>query len=708
MRFRAPSFLLFSLSTVVVMLFFPACSGHTTGTGVAKITVSPTIVSASRGDVVQLSLSAADATGGIISADYNFVSADPTLATVSAAGQICAGVWDSHGVVCTPATHTGQTTIVITPQKGSATATVTVYVHEKVDGIVANEPTGCTSSTQVTNVSATAFSNDPAVCSSLGEGAPPCEIPASTLGPLTWAAVNGSVVTFSNSLNNPGAATATTPGKTQIYASIGNLRSPAVSFTTCPIVTLVLCTSTPCTAPPATSTFSLAAAGTEPLYAEAVDSKGTSLVSPNISWLSSNTYAIALAETAATTTTTATTLAFTATGSHAGSYATILAVCVNPVCNIGLAPVYSNALIGQVTGTSSATIYAASTSSTTVVPINSSDNSLGTSATLNHVPTSVLADREGTKLLFGSDSSGVMLLSAGATTSTTLSINGRPLAFSDDGAYALISDAADKVLYLLTLSNSSAIVLSAPNGATGGGFTPDGATIWFTDGTDTLYTYSPNLGMLTFNLPAAATDVEFSENGPVAYLAGGAVNAIPVRATCIPDPTHPDHPLVDSLAADAPTMVRAIPNGSGAVVLDLPNLRVVSTSNVSQACPPTATDSQTVVALPSGALLNVANGASFFTTPDSSKAVVVSKTGVLDVVALSGGTATSVPITGSPATIYPGGTLADGSILYIGAGDHKVHKIDLTSNTDTTQIDPKLLDSSSNAVDPDLVVVAPK
>ncbi len=656
--------------------------------------------------MILLTLAASSSTGASITADYNFVSQDPTLATVSSAGEVCAGVWNADGTVCTPAANTGQTIIQVTPQKGSATATVTVFVHEKIDYIVANPPSSCVSSTQVANVSATAYSQDVTYCASLST-TPPCAIPQATLGPFSWGSVNSSVVRFNNTINNYGVATASVPGETQIFASLGNLNSPAVNFTTCPIVKLVLCTSTPCTTPPSSNTFSLAAAGTEALYAEAIDSNGTVLVSPPIIWTSTNTYALTLGETAATSTTPLTTLAFTATGAHAGSYATILAACVRPGCNINLSPIYSNSLVGQVTGTPNATIYAASTQSTTVVPISYSNNSLGTSVTLGHVPSSLLINPEGNQLVFGADSGGVMLLAAGGTTPTTTSINGRPLAFSPDGSTVLLSNPVEKVVYALNITSiSAAIVFNAPNGATGGGFTPDSATLWFTDGSTTLYTYNMDQGLLKYTLAAPAVDAAFIGNGPIGYVAEPAPTTVVALATC--DPTQ----TVDTqLLSYSPTKLAQIPSGNGVAVLDLPEVRLITNPVVTQnvtatGCTVTAAETASSAALPNGGSLNVT---SFFVTPDSSKAIVISKTGgVVDVVTISNGTVTPITLTGSPASIYPGGVLADGSMLYVGASDGTVHAISLSTNTDTTQINPQLTDTNGNATYPDLVGVAPQ
>ncbi len=76
---------------------------------------------------------------------------------------ICAGKWDTSFIVCTPTIgDAGVGQVTITATSGSVKSTMTLYVHLKVDRVVVNPLSGCTTMGQVVNASASAFSTSAA------------------------------------------------------------------------------------------------------------------------------------------------------------------------------------------------------------------------------------------------------------------------------------------------------------------------------------------------------------------------------------------------------------------------------------------------------------------------------------------------------------------------------------------------------------------
>ncbi len=91
--------------------------------------------------------------------------------------------------------------------------------------------------------------------------------------------------------------------------------------------------------------------------------------------------------------------------------ASITATCSYPDCNINVPAQYSlNVVTATVSGNSTANVYAASTKSTTLIPISTSTNTAGTAITLPYLPNSIIIDPAGNNLYLGS-SSGLMAVS---------------------------------------------------------------------------------------------------------------------------------------------------------------------------------------------------------------------------------------------------------------------------------------------------------
>jgi hypothetical protein len=186
-------------------------------------------------------------------------------------------------------------------------------------------------------------------------------------------------------------------------------------------------------------------------------------------------------------------------------------------------------------------------------------------------------------------------------------------------------------------------------------------------------------------LSGTANDNDFLATGHAAYLAGGAPGQVTARAICDP------FSQVDSKPAANPQLVRAIPDGSGMLALDPPNILVLSPISADNACPTNVTSNS------NSYVTGISNPTALLVTPDSTKAFITDGSGTVYVFNLSSHNTTPVALTGVTATFESDVTL-DSKYAYVGASDGKVHKIDLTTGTDVGQIDPKLKQTDNTTV----------
>src|SRR5208337_3789263 len=317
--------------------------------------------------------------------------------------------------------------------------------------------------------------------------------------------------------------------------------------------------------------------------------------------------------------------------------ASITATCSFPDCNINVPAQYSqNVVTATVTGSTSTKVFAASTLSTSLVPISTSTNTAGTAITLPYQPNSIVADQAGANLYLGS-SSGLMMLNIASNTVATQPVTGTVIAISPDSTYLLISDSVANAIYYYNLP-------TAATTSTAGGFTTSSSV------------YTPDSG---FNGWVSST-----------------------------------------------TLIRAIPNGTGAVAADSPSVDVVSTpGTLSQGCP--------IITPSTVSSFNIGVGpftaGQLFMSPDSSRAWIIpsdSKIPELLEFNLQSSTPTVIPISNGVVG-YTGGILSDGSEVYVGTRDGTVHRIDVASSSDVQAIPVNLLDANGNLVVPNLVAVQP-
>ncbi len=757
-----------AMAAVFFLSCLVACGGSSTAnTTATQLILNPTTFSLNQGAVGTLSVTAENSAGTIVPADITFTSSNTSVATVSTGGLICAGQWDSVFINCTPNGGVGQVTITAT-SNNNITGTATAYIHEQVDQVQAVLANNCTSMGQAVSVSGQAFSttapgcslsapcnitstvgpfafgsNDTTIVASSsgivstfnsttnsptyssggtisGTSGQTCNLsnfvgvngatatvaltsantiasgthltitaPGSggTTPPTTATLSNGSATcsgtaTVITSLTN-GVLTAEVPGVTTVFASVSGVNSVGAPYETCRVAQIMVTNATS-----GQTSFTLNPGGTQPLTADVYDSTGR-YITPTLAWGSSSTAAATVA--ASGSVSNPGTITAVAPGT-----AYITASCSFPSCNRFVPAQYSqNIVTATVTGTTGTLVYAASTNSLMLVPFNIATDTPGTAITLPAYPNSIAADPAGVSVYLGTNSSGLMAVNVSSGGVTTYAVNGPIVAVSPDGQYLLISDPAGAVRYFDVAT--PAVTGSAPGyTTTSSAYTPDSQSNQWINGTNLgVGLQSAFSGLVSLGYTANALDI--SAPGGLTYITSASSREINVLSTC----NQAENP---TLPANAPTLIAKLPNGTGAVAADPPDIDVVTTPLPYNAGCPVTTQS-TLVAYP---LVQTGSftAQQIFVTSDSTRAWIVSDLPELLTFDLSNLTPATVALTGSP-TPYNGGVTLDGANVYVGTSDGTVHRISTSAMADITQIPVSLKDANGNVTPPNLVVVVP-
>jgi hypothetical protein len=459
---------------------------------------------------------------------YNYGTSNNKLVDISPTGSMCAGTWNRNSgggiadyTICqypNPLPDTGglpYSVAYITATANSVTSNpVAVYVHAQVSSISLVGPQQCLSQTQLANLDAQAcYSSNgkqqllcaPSSVTSANYACPLApgvkSVPncSSAIGTLTYTAGTGSVASI-NPITNQ--ITAEQPGTTVITASVAGSGSAAGYFSTCPPKSISI-------------TLNGKTSGTvtqgvqQNLVTQVIDTAGNPITGLVLDYQSTNQLDITASNSGAVT------ASFPGTSS-------VYAICQPGSCNpapinqvglygTGLA-VSSNPVTITTPGTASSYIwYSAPGRSQYFVPVSLLNGTVGSTVRLPFVPNSMVMDRSGASLYFGS-SHELMIYS---TTSNTLTKQdpaapGVVLAVAPNNSLALINDPVRQVFYLYN-----------PNGTVGSTFgglgvsaqwTPDSKTLYVSDSaalggnhTDTLYVYNANTGWTTYALPSSSS-----------------------------------------------------------------------------------------------------------------------------------------------------------------------------------------------------------
>ena len=590
----------------------------------------------------------------------------PTTATLSSGTANCSGT----ATVVTALNNTlgtGQSVI-------GATATVALTGSNTI-----------ASGTHLTITNSGYGANTPPTTATLSNGSATCSGTANVLTSLTGS----------------GVFTAQNPGSTTIFASVSGVNGVSTPYLTCPVTSIVVHA-----AGSSSTSITVSKAGVQPVVADVYDSAGQA-IRPALTWASSSTATATVAVGSDST-------AASVTGVAPGT-ASITASCSYPICNktysnapppYNIGAQYSqNVLTASVPGSTSTTVYAASTNSTTLIPISTSTNAAGTTITLPNLPNSMLIDPSGTNLFLGS-ASGVMQVNLAGASVTTLQFNGTVVAISPDGNYLMVSDSGSNNVFYYGISTGT--VNGTSNGfvTSSSAFTPDSRfTEWVSGSTLTSVlstviggTGIPGNGMTT--LPYTASAMDISAQGGLAYITGESPSQIDVRSTCN------QSDVVPMLSATNPTLIKALPNGTGAAAADSPAVDLLTTpAALGPGCPvPVPSPPVTITPIDLG--VGAFNARQVFVSYDSSRAWVISDLPEMIYVDLTSNSPVVIPYVGG-ATAYSGGITLDGTEVYVGTSDGTVHRLDVASGSDAQQIYVGLKDANGNVVAPNLVAVQP-
>jgi len=775
------------------------CNGEGYGlkiTAVDTIILQPqtTGISLAYGQTQQLASPTAKTCKGTSAtvASYTYGTTNNQVVDVSPTGNLCAGTWNRNSgggipnyTICSkpsplPSTNglPYETAYVTATGAGVSSNQVTVYTHAQVTAVslVLEESssnitqiTGCLSQSNTAQLDAKAYYTldgvETLLCEPGSSTYPSC---STALGNLTYTSQTSSIA----SIDEYGVITAELPGTTYITASVAGSGSSAGYFSTCPPAKIAVTLN-------GETSGSVTQGVTQDLSTVITDTNGNTITGLTLDYQSTNPLDISVGSGGAIT------------ANYAGE-ASIYAVCQPTTCNpspidkVGVNLTGTSITSNPVTITtpgiasdylwmSSPTTLACGTTTTPAstgvgsqyfVPVELVSGTAGSSVKMPYVPTSMVLDRTGTNLYFGSCHE-LMIYTASTNTLSKEDPNvpGVVLAAAPNNATILINDQVRQVFYLYTVSGATYSTYSGVG--TSAQWTPDSKTLYVTGYvtntssttpyTPTLFVYNVNTGWTTYALGSASasvppvSDVAVTVPGIGAFLSSSATGSSTATGTTMrgwcPSLSGNDialaYPQAASVAVQTDQLA-ASTNGAHILGVGLdggtsPTLTDISVdyadSLVSGACPSSGTNSTNITTSPVTSFQQSAAGALGFTASAIDQ-VVVSPASNLAFVTYSVPTGTTTTATvpyyvpnssGTLGTIgqvtlnEPSGSTAvptapvagvfslDDTTFYVStSGDDLIHFITVSTLKDTQQLAPGLVDVNGNAVPATVIVVKPR
>jgi hypothetical protein len=708
---------------------------------------------------------------------YTYGTTNNKLVDISPTGQICAGTWNRNtggGIpdytYCNfpnPLPVTGGLpygVAYITASAASVTSNpVKVFIHAQVSSVALVGPQQCLSQTQTANLDAQAcFSSNgqqylmcaPSSVTTSGSPNLACPVPpgqtlasipscTSSIGYFSFSVGNSTVATINTNANQ---ITANAPGTTAINASIAGSGSSAGYFSTCPPQSISV------TLADGTTNGTVTKGVAQNLTTKVVDTNNQSITGLTLDYQSTNPIDITVSNTG------------TVTARNPG-VASVYAICQPVACNpspinqlgfngTGLS-ISSNSVNLTTPGTISNYVWFASPGqSQYFASIELLTGTVGSTVRMPYVPNSMVMDREGSTLYFGS-ARELMVFSTNSNSISKQDTNapGVVLAVAPNNSQVLINDQVRQLFYLYNTAAGSYTTFGGLGNAAA--WTPDSKTLYVTDNaalnnppaitghTNTLYVYSQYTGWSTYPLPpsplpagsippgtlAANVGVTSTQQTPAltipgvgAYLRGtptvahtwcpsGTVgnsasmtlypqgDSEPVQSDVLTATTDGKHILGAALLGGGITLsditvtvpAAACPSSTVGTTQTLSPLPIVSSVNQLALAGVNATSINQIVASPVSNLAFVTyNG----NNTGAQLPYYVPGTGG------AAGTVGYVALTGSSAITAPlaGAFTSDDAIFFVStAGDNKIHYITIPANpsaatppTDSQQISPNL------------------
>jgi hypothetical protein len=514
---------------------------------VASIDLEPrtTGVSLALGQTQQASMpTVRDCKGNAASAGtFIYGTTNNQLVDISPAGNICAGTWNRNtggGIAdyttCNkpnPLPTTGGLpygTAYITATANSVSSNpVKVYVHAQVTSISLVGPQGCLSQGGLAQLDAqacysTTVSGQPTnalLCAPSSVTSYACPLPAgvtsvpnctAAIGTLSFSVGTPAVANINSETNQ---ITAAQPGTTVITASVAGSGSSAGYFSTCPPKSISVTLN-------GGTNETVTKGVTQDLTTTVIDTNDQTITGLSLDYQSTDPVDIGI----------------TAAGAGAISAnfpgeASVYAICQPPRCNpspinkVGLygtgLSISSNPVTITTPGTASEYVwYGAPGQSQYVVPVGLLSGTVGSPTRLPYVPNSMVMDRLGSNLYFGSSHELMEVTAAYNTIARQdTSAPGVVLAVSPDSSTLLINDQVRQLFYVYTVGTGVTSTFGGMGSAAS--WTPDARTLYITDSaalnslpenvaagitshTDTLYVYSQNTGWSSSLLACSSSD----------------------------------------------------------------------------------------------------------------------------------------------------------------------------------------------------------
>jgi hypothetical protein len=739
-------------------------------------------------------------------ATFTYGTSNNQLLDISPTGQMCGGTWNRRSgggipdfTICNPPSPipaTGgypyQTAFITATANAVTSNTVEIFVHAPVTSASlvleksATDTTpinGCLSQTQTAQLDIEAnyvsLQGQQLLCGPAPTAANP-NLPkcSAAVGDVTYSPSTASVST----IDQNGVITAVSPGTTYITVSVAGTASTAGYFSTCPPKSISVSLN-------GATTGTVTQGTTQNLVTTILDTNNNPIQGLTLDYQSTNPLDISAGSGGAIT------------ANFAGA-ATIYAVCQPTTCNpapidkVGInqtgTPITSNSVTITTPGVASDYIwmssptspayqpsstlpngftlpgYAPSTGSQYFVPVQLITGTVGSPVKMPYIPNSMVMDRTGTSLYFGS-STELMVYSTASSTLTKQDPNvpGVVLAAAPDNSTILINDPIRKFIYLYkpaagTFSSQNGVVTSAQ-------WTPDAKTVYAvgTDptGTPTLFVNNVNTGWTTYMLADASSNLAITVPSVGAFLSGSTTVAHAWCPSLNPntgyiDQAYPEMASVPELTQilgatidGAHIVGAAVPAPGASPVLTDINLNLAQSLN-NLACPsvssggiftstnitvsPVTAAPQTTLGptsgIPAGVKVNAID--QILPSPASNLATVPSPAANLVFITYSAttdtaGTATlpyytpvtsgtktgpvnSIPLTvtsaGAPTAPVAGAFSLDDTLFFVStSGDNLVHYIKLTTPfSDSQQISPGLVDANGNPVPATAIAVKPR
>jgi len=517
-------------------------------TDVASIFLSPqtTGLSLAFGQTLQSAAPTAETCKGTSASagTYTYGTTNNQLVDISPTGNICAGTWNRNSgggipnyTICNfpsplPATNgLPYGTAYITASAASVTSNpVEVYVHAQVTSVALAGPATCLSQGVLAQLDAQAcfvgangsqqtLCAPPSVTGSGNTAALACGLPSgvssmsslpdcsAAIGTLTYNVGNATIASINGETNQ---ITAEQPGTTVITASVAEGASSAGYFSTCPPASISVTLANGAT------TGTITQGVTQNLTTTVLDTMGNPITGLTLDYQSTDPIDITVGTSGGIST-------------NFAGVASVNAICQPATCNpapinvtgvqgTGLS-ISSNPVKITVPGTASDYMWFSSPgNSQYFVPVELLTNTVGASVRMPYVPNSMLMDRNGTNLFFGSRQELMIYTTATNTLfKQDTSAPGVVLAVSPNDAQLLINDQIRQVFYLYNVASGTSSTYGGMGASAA--WTPDSKTLYIFDNanlntptscagtplitnhTDTLYVYNVNSGWSSYPLP---------------------------------------------------------------------------------------------------------------------------------------------------------------------------------------------------------------